>query len=156
MAHTSGTRMRPDIEETRQHYEEAACRAVFQALDGLTLLAGLYLAISPWVANFTPLGRLTVNNLVTGLAVAALAVGFATAYGRTHGLAWVTPIVGVWTIIAPWILYGGAAPGRAVLNNVVVGIWIALTGLAAAGLAASGRGRGRGRTAHVNGTRPTV
>ncbi|MEV5557736.1 SPW repeat protein [Nonomuraea wenchangensis] len=148
--------MRSDIEETRQHYEETACRAVFQALDGLTLLAGLYLAISPWVANLTPLGRLTVNNLVTGLAVAALAVGFATAYGRTHGLAWVTPIIGVWTIIAPWVLYDGAAPGRAVLNNVVVGIWIALTGLAAAGLAASGRGRGRGRTAHVNGTRPTV
>ncbi|MEU6726977.1 SPW repeat protein [Nonomuraea wenchangensis] len=154
MVRTSGTRVRPDMAETRQRYEEAACRAGFQALDGLALLAGLYLAISPWVARFTQLDRLTVSNLVTGLAVAALAVGFATAYGRTHGLAWVAPVIGVWTIIAPWVMYGGAAPGGAVLNNVVVGIWIALTGLAAAGMAASGRLRGR-RHPHVNGTRPT-
>ncbi|MGA4988582.1 SPW repeat protein [Nonomuraea bangladeshensis] len=154
MVRTPGTRMRPDIAETRQHYEETACRALFQALDGLTFLAGLFLAISPWVAGFAQAGRLTVNNLVTGLAVAALAVGFATAYGRTHGLAWVTPIIGVWTIIAPWVVYGGAVPGGAMLNNVVVGIWIALTGLAAAGMAAGGRMRGRSH-AHVNGTRPT-
>ncbi|MET8989653.1 SPW repeat protein [Nonomuraea wenchangensis] len=155
MVRTSGTRARPDMAETRQHYEETACRAGFQALDGLTLLAGLYLAISPWVASFTQLGRLTVSNLVTGLAVAALAVGFATAYGRTHGLAWVAPVIGVWTIIAPWVMYGSAAPGGAVLNNVVVGIWIALTGVAAAGMAASGRMlRGRSHT-YVNGTRPT-
>ncbi|MEU4515192.1 SPW repeat protein [Nonomuraea wenchangensis] len=154
MVRTSGTRVRPDMAETRQHYEETACRAGFQALDGLALLAGLYLAISPWVARFAQLDRLTVSNLVTGLAVAALAVGFATAYGRTHGLAWVAPVIGVWTIIAPWVMYGGSAPGGAVLNNVVVGIWIALTGLAAAGMAASGRVRGRSH-AHVNGTRPT-
>src|SRR5690348_15740199 len=111
MVRTSGTRARPDMAETRQHYEGAPCRAAFQALDGLALLAGLYLAISPWVARFAGLERLTVSNLVTGLAVAALAVGFATAYVRTHGLAWVAPVIGVWTIIAPWVMYGGAAPG---------------------------------------------
>ncbi|MEW9552783.1 SPW repeat protein [Nonomuraea sp. NPDC050783] len=138
MVRAAGTRIRPGMAETRQRYDEAACRSGFQALDGLALLAGLYLAISPWVARFAGLSRLTVSNLVTGLAVAALAVGFAAAYGRTHGLSWVTPVIGVWTIISPWVMYGGAAPSAAVWTNVVVGIWIVLMGLAAGGLAASG------------------
>ncbi|MCK2218830.1 SPW repeat protein [Actinomadura sp. ATCC 31491] len=137
--------MRPDTAETRQHYDEAACRAGFQALDGLTLLAGLYLAISPWVAQFAVLARLSFSNLVTGLALAALAFGFAAAYGRTHGLSWVAPVIGVWTIVSPWVMYGGAAPATAVWSNVVVGLWIVLMGLAAAGITASARSAPRPR-----------
>ncbi|WP_268895712.1 SPW repeat protein [Nocardia sp. CY41] len=46
---------------------------------------GLYLAISPWVVGFDGLSTLTVNNLVCGIALAMVALGFASVYGRTHG-----------------------------------------------------------------------
>jgi len=31
-----------------------------------------------------------------------LALGFAAAFERTHGIAWVTPVIALWTIVAPW------------------------------------------------------
>src|SRR5690606_42051247 len=57
-----------------------------QITEGLAFLAGVYLAISPWVVGFSNLSTITINNLVIGVAVALLALGFASAFGRTHGL----------------------------------------------------------------------
>src|ERR1044072_8429082 len=62
----------PDLIEMRERYERAGYSLVDQNIEGLGLLAGLYLAISPWVVGFNGLSRLAVSNLVTGIAVAAL------------------------------------------------------------------------------------
>lgn len=98
-----------------------AARPTAQAVDGLTFLAGLYLAISPWVIGFSGATSLALNNLIVGLALAFLAVGFASAYGHTHGLAWVAPLLGVWIILTPWLAAGSVATTASVLNNVIVG-----------------------------------
>lgn len=121
----------PDIIGMRLRYEQAAQAPVAQLLEGLGLMTGLYLAISPWVLGFTDLPTLTVNNLIMGIAVALLATGFASAFGRTHGLAWVAPIIGVWTILAPWLVYGEANTTKAVANNVTVGAICVLLGIGA-------------------------
>jgi hypothetical protein len=105
-----------------------------QATDGATLLAGLYLAISPWVVGFNGLSRLTVSNLVTGIALAALGLGFASAYGRTYGLSWIAPIIGIWTIVSPWIVR--SATTSTIWNNVVTGAVILLLGLGAVAVGA--------------------
>ncbi|WP_433378396.1 SPW repeat protein [Streptosporangium sp. CA-115845] len=119
----------PDLIEMRERYERAGSSSVAQVIDGLGLLAGLYLAISPWVVGFNGLSRLTVSNLVTGIVVAALALGFASAYGRTYGISWVVPIIGIWTIISPWVT--GSATTANIWNNVVTGAVIFLLGLGA-------------------------
>ncbi|MEO3809086.1 SPW repeat protein [Sphaerisporangium sp. B11E5] len=129
MTRPTGLDTHPDIVEMRAKYERASCSKFAQAIDGLTLLAGLYLAISPWVAGFFGLPRITVSNLVTGLFLAALGVGFASAYGRTYGLTWLAPVLGVWTILSPWILR--SATTSTVWNNVVTGVVILLLGLGA-------------------------
>jgi hypothetical protein len=129
MTRPAGLERHPDIMELRAKYERAASTTSAQAVDGLTLLAGLYLAISPWVVGFNGLTRLTVCNLVTGFALAALALGFASAYGRTHGLSWIAPIIGVWTIVAPWIVQSSTR--ASIWNNVATGIVIFLLGLGA-------------------------
>lgn len=129
MTRPAGLERHPDIMELRAKYEHAASSTTAQAIDGLTVLSGLYLAISPWVAGFNNLSRLSVCNLVTGFALAALAVGFASAYGRTHGLSWIAPIIGLWTIVSPWIVQ--SATTASVWNNVVTGIVIFLLGLGA-------------------------
>ncbi|GAA3426271.1 SPW repeat protein [Streptosporangium nondiastaticum] len=125
-----GMEQHPDIAEMRARYDRATQTPVAQVVGGLTFLAGLYLAISPWVVGFSGRPTITVNNLVTGLAVAALAVGFASAYGRTRGVAWVTPIIGLWTIIAPWVVSPHSAPASVIVSNVIVGVILLLCGLA--------------------------
>ncbi|WP_214411663.1 SPW repeat protein [Sphaerisporangium fuscum] len=129
MTRPTGLEAHPDIVEMRAKYERAGSSMVAQVIDGLTLLAGLYLAISPWVVGFNGLSRLSVSNLVTGLALAALALGFASAYGRTYGLTWIAPILGVWTIISPWVIRSHTT--GSIWNNVITGIVILLLGLGA-------------------------
>jgi hypothetical protein len=105
----------------RARYEEASETPLARTLYGLTCLAGLYGAISPWVVKFNALPNLTVSNLIIGLAVAVMALGYASAYGRTHNLAWTTPVLGVWLIISPWVILQKGATTGLIVNNVIVG-----------------------------------
>ncbi|MFG1695022.1 SPW repeat protein [Nonomuraea sp. NPDC049309] len=129
----------PDIISMREQYDVAAAKPVVQVADGLTLLAGLFLALSPWIVGFSGITSLTVNNLVTGLAVALLAAGFSSAYGRTHGLAWITPVIGLWTILAPWLIRGEADTAATITTNVIVGAIILVLGLVALGMSMTRR-----------------
>ncbi|WP_405147555.1 SPW repeat protein [Sphaerisporangium sp. NBC_01403] len=129
MTRPTGLEAHPDIVAMRAKYERAGSSTAAQVIDGLTLLAGLYLAISPWVVGFNGLSRLSVSNMVTGLALAALALGFASAFGRTYGLTWIAPILGVWTIVSPWIIRSHTT--GSIWNNVITGIVILLLGLGA-------------------------
>lgn len=61
--------------------------------------------------------------------VALLALGFASAYGRTHSIAWVTRVIGVWTIVAPWLVSGPTADSSAVASTVITGALAVLFGL---------------------------
>ncbi|GAA3454411.1 SPW repeat protein [Dactylosporangium matsuzakiense] len=113
----------PDIAELRARYDQVAETPAARITDGVLVLAGLYLALSPWVVGFTPFeGNLSVNNFICGIAVAVLAGGFAVAYGRTHGLAWLPVAIGLWTIFAPFVVQRGYASGGAIASNVVIGI----------------------------------
>lgn len=141
----------PDLTALRLRYGQAAETPTAQVADGLTFLAGLYLAMSPWVIGFTNHSSLTASNLFTGIALAMLALGFAAAYERTHGIAWAAPVLGVWTIVAPWLVSGAAPDSKAILSNIIVGVLCVLFSLAAMSVAmrpAGARGRGfpsRGR-----------
>ncbi len=130
MSHSTDIGQHPDIMQMRARYEEAAANPTAQLTDGLTLLAGIYLAVSPWIVGFRTHPNITVNNLITGILVALLALGYSSAYGRTYGLAWVAPVIGVWTIIAPWVISGPNNTLGIIISNVVVGAIILLLGLA--------------------------
>jgi hypothetical protein len=131
MARGTQIERHPDIVEMRERYDMAAANPAVQLADGLTLLAGVYLALSPWIAGFANLVPLTVNNLITGILVAGLALGMSSAFGRTYGISWVVPVIGLWTIIAPWVIAGEMATMVTVWNNVVVGAIIVVLGIAA-------------------------
>jgi hypothetical protein len=131
-----GIEQHPDIATLRARYDIAAENPVAHLVDGLIVLTGLYLAISPWVVGFYGLSNLTANNLITGIALAMLAVGFASAHGRTHGVTWVVPLIGAWTIIAPWVMSGHVTTTRTVWNNVVTGAIAVILGIAAMSMVA--------------------
>jgi hypothetical protein len=126
----------PDIKDLRERYERAAETPQAWVVEGLTFLAGMYAAISSWVVGFNDgAPALAVSNLVVGIAVAVLAIGFAAFYAHTHGLSWVIPIVGIWLAVAPWVVEGIDRTNSMVLSNVIVGVCIALLGLAVTAMA---------------------
>src|SRR5438046_10442962 len=72
----------------------------------LAMVAGLWVAISPWFLVLQgPAGRnAIVNDLIVGLAVAALGL-FAIAGARGFmGLEMGSLLLGIWLIISPFIL----------------------------------------------------
>jgi len=120
----------PDIVALRMKYEQANETHVAHIINGFALMAGLYLAISPWVVGFQALTPLAIVNLLTGLALVALAFGLGAAYGRLHGLTWVIPFIGAFTFVAPWVIRGGVNTTPAVASNVSVGAACVVLGLA--------------------------
>ncbi len=129
---TDAMSLHPDIVELRAKYEKyelAAMEPAAQAVTGLMFLTGLYIAISAWVVGFNGYPTLTANNLVVGTALAVLALGFASMYGRIHGIVWVAPLIGAWMIITPWVVRGDVAHPATIWSNVVAGAVTLLLGL---------------------------
>jgi hypothetical protein len=124
----------PDIVELREKYAQTNETVVAHSLEGLIFLAGIYAAISPWVVGFNHTSTLVVSNLVVGLGVAVLALCFASAYERTHGLSWVVVLMGIWLIVSLWIVTGVTLDASVIWSNCVIGAVVALLGLGATGM----------------------
>jgi hypothetical protein len=103
-------------------------------MDAPVFLIGLYCAISPWVVHYSVnQPQLATHNLIMGIAIGVLAVGFAVTPTRMYGLSWAMCAMGAWMIIAPWIVGSGPDLG-VILNNVIIGGLIVVLGLLCAGL----------------------
>lgn len=142
-APTSSSRIEqhPDIMALRARSEQAAASPAAQAVEALSLLTGIYLAASPWIVGFNGSTTLAVSNLITGIAFATLVGGFGHPYERTHAMSWAAVGIGIWTIIAPWVVAGNVATTRTIVSNVVAGAVACLLALAMAGMGAARRRR---------------
>jgi hypothetical protein len=131
----------PDAAEMRERYARLTEGRRVEMMEGLVILTGLYTAISPWVIHFHSRNTsLTVNNLVLGLALAAIGLALAMFPERSLGLGWMLVPVGIWLIISPWVVsVGHGAPVGVVCNNVVVGAIAIVLGAASAAMATGGR-----------------
>lgn len=136
----------PDIAALRDRYDAVFNRPVGQVTDGLLLLAGLYAAGSAWIVGVAPLssaaadGRaaFAMTNLITGAAIAVLALALGAAYGRIHGVSFVVPLLGIWLIVSPWIIADLERTNGMIWSNVLVGIVVLVLGAIAT---AMGTGR---------------
>lgn len=126
----------PDLEELRANYERAAETPVARALAGLTLMSGLYIAMSPWIVGFGQSGSLAITMLISGLALALLGAGFSTAYSKTHTVAWVAPLIGAWVVVAPFVVANTAATTSMIVSSAIAGGIAVLLGCGAIGLEA--------------------
>ncbi|NXY99231.1 SPW repeat protein [Streptomyces sp. BR123] len=129
----------PDLAEMRSRFERVTSTPAAQAVEALALVTGLYLAASPWIAGFSDLTSLAVNNLIAGLAYCLCMSGLGSAYERTHAMAWTAVAIGAWTILAPWVISGNVDTTRTVLSNVIAGGVALLLALAMAGMAGRNR-----------------
>ena len=74
---TEATRLRPEWAQLEGERESSGKQPALRAVDCIMFLAGLYLAVSPWVVGFNGMVTLSVNNLVVGAALAMLALSDA-------------------------------------------------------------------------------
>lgn len=88
---------------TREYATPPSGRSILAQVGAvLSVLAGLWVAISPW---FLTLGhRGTANDLIIGLAVAALGVFSIAGLRGFLGLQVGSLLLGSWLIISPFIL----------------------------------------------------
>ncbi|MFI1728314.1 SPW repeat protein [Streptomyces acidicola] len=136
----------PDVTEMRERYARVLGGRDVVFMDGPVFLLGLYCAASPWILHFTTSQpALAPHNLIIGVAIGLLALGFTAAPQRMYGLSWATCAIGVWMIISPWIV-GTAPDAGIIINNVVIGGLAVLLGLLCAATAARATSRSASAT----------
>ncbi|MBB6420315.1 SPW repeat protein [Streptomyces massasporeus] len=140
MANVSPTRgditSHPDASEMRDRYARVLGGRDVALVDGPVFLLGLYCAASPWIVHYTTSQpALVTHNLIMGIAIGLLALGFTRAPERMYGLSWAMCALGVWMIISPWVV--GENPDAGVVwNNIIIGALAVVLGLVCAGTAA--------------------
>jgi SPW repeat len=103
--------------------------------DWVMLVLAVWLFVSPWLLGFAtgaaPTGGAAVasagfttaawNAWVVGIVVAALAIWAIAMFAEWQD--WLTGILGVWLVVAPWVL-GFSAMAAVVWDHVIVGALI--------------------------------
>ncbi|MEU4464186.1 SPW repeat protein [Streptomyces sp. NPDC024017] len=145
MANVSPTRgditSHPDASEMRDRYARVLGGRDVALVDGPVFLLGLYCAASPWIVHYTTSQpALVAHNLIMGIAIGLLALGFTRAPERMYGLSWAMCALGVWLVISPWVV--GESPDAGVVwNNIIIGALAVILGLVCAGTAAKASSR---------------
>ncbi|MFJ5269566.1 SPW repeat protein [Streptomyces sp. NPDC088358] len=131
----------PDVSEMRDRYARVAGGRDVALVDAPVFLLGLYCAVSPWILHYTTSQpALMTHNLVLGIAIAVLALGFTVTPERMYGLSWAICAMGVWMIISPWVV--GTSPDTGVvLNNIIIGALAVVLGALCAFTAAKSTSR---------------
>ncbi|MEU8979281.1 SPW repeat protein [Streptomyces sp. NPDC058246] len=111
----------PDASEMRARYDRMLGGRDVALVDGPVFLLGLYCAVSPWILHYTTSQpALVTHNLVIGIAIALLALGFTVTPERMYGLSWAICAMGTWMIISPWIV-GTSPDAGVVINSIIIG-----------------------------------
>ncbi|HEU4671793.1 MAG TPA: SPW repeat protein [Candidatus Limnocylindrales bacterium] len=92
---------------------------------GLSVLAGLWLLISPWVLGFSDRQNPLWNAVILGIVIAVLAFIRAGGWYSAIWLAWVNLVLGIWVFISPWVL-GFADQNAPLWDALVVGVIIVI------------------------------
>lgn len=129
----------PDASEMRARYDRVMGGRDVALVDAPVFLVGLLLRRFPVGA---PLhgqpAALVTHNLVMGIAIAVLALGFTAMPERMYGLSWAICAMGAWIIVSTWVV-GSSPDAGIVINNIIVGGLTVLLGMVCAGAAARTR-----------------
>ena len=89
--------------------------------DVANLILGAILFLSPWIFGFDA-GRASENANIAGIVIAVLAIAALAAFAVWEE--WLNLIVGLWTLVSPWIL--GFQGTTAMTVHVVIGAAVAI------------------------------
>jgi hypothetical protein len=103
---------------------QPAWRQNVSTASGLTLIAGIWLIVSPFILGYADVQHALGNDMIVGGVVAILAALRLGAKAETAWAGWMDVLLGVWLIVAPFVL-GYTARPNALWNNVILGAVIA-------------------------------
>lgn len=104
----------------------AASEQIMLASGG-NLLLGLWLIAAPFVLTYAS-ANARGNDIILGLLIATMAAfRVFGAYGRAW-LSWANALLGVWLVVAPWVL-GYSSLMHPTWNDVIVGILVIVLGV---------------------------
>jgi hypothetical protein len=89
--------------------------------DVANLILGGILFLSPWIFGFDA-GRPSENAHIAGIVIAVLAIAALAAFAVWEE--WLNLIVGLWTLVSPWVL--GFQGTKAMTVCVIIGIAVAI------------------------------
>jgi len=89
--------------------------------DVANLVLGAILFFSPWIFGFEA-GRASENAYLAGIVIAVLAIAALSAFAVWEE--WLNLIVGLWTLVSPWLL--GFQGTSAAPVHVVIGAAVAI------------------------------
>jgi len=95
--------------------------------DIVNLLAGIALALSPWVLGFTTVTAAAWNAWLVGAAIALVALWALASFHRLEEVG--NGLLGIWAVMAPWVL-GFSELRSATGAHVVIGLVVALVAAA--------------------------
>ena len=90
--------------------------------DPVSLFAGVWLAVSPWVLGYSAHMRATENAVIAGSLIALVAL--SALYRGSAWQEWTNFVLGVWVLISPWALVFPVMK-PVTLNAVVYGVIVA-------------------------------
>jgi hypothetical protein len=108
-------------------YDSAWRSTVFTA-SGLSVVAGLWLIVAPFVLNYG-VGDQAWSDVVFGGLVALLAVVRVAGAHRTEWMSWTVVVVGAWIFASAFLL---DETTTASVNDIVVGALVAVFGVTSA------------------------
>jgi SPW repeat len=100
----------------------AVTRRVDRFQDWINLVLAAFLFISPWIFQFADNMTASWNAWVCGVIIAALALSAIAWFAEWEE--WINIALGVWLVIAPWVLGFSAVPS-AMWTHVILGLVIA-------------------------------
>lgn len=103
---------------------EATAQTSIRTASALDFAVGLWLIIAPFALNYSATSAASNNDLIIGLAVAIIA-GVRLASTRSAWTSWVGVFLGVWLVVAPFVL-GYSAVTNALWNDMIAGIAVAV------------------------------
>ena len=89
--------------------------------DVANLVLGAVLFVSPWLFGFDA-GKISQNATLSGLVIAILAIAALAAFAVWEE--WLNLIVGLWTLVSPWVL--GFQGTTAMTVHVLIGAAVAV------------------------------
>lgn len=107
---------------------DAKRRGNAQATSFMNVLAGIWLVIAPWILGYTDVGAALWNDVAVGTAVIVLAGIRAASPTRFIPISWANVLLGLWLVLAPFVLQYGELTASSVIgsvalwNDVIVGV----------------------------------
>jgi len=103
-------------------------RVMFFSL--MNLFAGLWLLVAPYALNYRSGSAAYANDLFFGAVITVLAgVRLLGAY-RSAWISWIIALIGVWLIVAPFVL--GYLESNPRYNDIITGAFVVIFAVASA------------------------